>query len=530
MERRRKAGMYILQNALKNLVRNKSRNIMIGAIIFAIILTTVVALIINNTASAVIEKYKERFASQVYITPDMQKVMEEARKNSTDGKMLIKRPEISAEQLLQFANSDYLKESIATGSIVANSADIRAIDQDDTNQSGTNSGPIVGSGGGIMTSAGSNGNYKLYGDYWQDFNDGLRSLDSGMLPEADGECIISVELRDENNIAVGDVLTFTANMDVDTPSNMDFSNAQDGDKITVNDKEYMVSISAMGTVRLQRKVTYKLTVVGVYLDLTDEYANSSMPKSAGLNRRNEVLTTLDTLIAERSTDETGVMVNVTYYLKNPELLPQFDEEVRAKGLSDIFNVDTDTVSYEKVVKPVEGLKSISITFMVVVIVLGSIILLLLASISIRERKYEIGVLRAMGMKKAKVAFGLWVEILIITCICLAIGLGIGTAVAQPMSDMLLKNQVEAAQASTSQGPENGTIISGNPGGMALGGAQLGGGIQANAKSVSEMKITLGVDTIVEIIIIAIFLASFAGIVSITKITKYEPIKILMERN
>ena len=503
---------------------------MIGSIIFAIILTTVVALIINNTASAVIEEYKERFASQVYITPNMQKVMEEARKNSTDGKMLVKKPEIPSEQLLQFANSDYLKESIATGSIVANNADIRAIDQDDTNQSETNSGSIVGNGGGIMTSVGINGNYKLYGDYWQDFNDGLRSLDSGRLPETDGECIISAELSDNNNIAVGDVLTFTANMGVDTPSDMDFSNAQDGDKVTVNDKEYTVSISAMGTVRLQREVTYKLTVVGVYLDLTDEYANSNMPKSAGFNRRNEVLTTLGTLLVERSTDETGVMVNVTYYLKNPELLPQFDEEVRAKGLSDTFNVDTDTASYEKVVKPVEGLKSISITFMVVVMILGSIIFLLLASISIRERKYEIGVLRAMGMKKAKVAFGLWLEILTITCICLVIGLGIGTMVAQPVSDMLLKNQVEAVQASTSQGSGDGTIISGNPNGAVLGGTQLGGGIQANAKPVSEMKITLGADTIMEIIVIAILLASFAGIVSITKITKYEPIKILMERN
>ena len=168
--------------------------------------------------------------------------------------------------------------------------------------------------------------------------------------------------------------------------------------------------------------------------------------------------------------------------------------------------------------------------MVVVMILGSIILLLLASISIRERKYEIGVLRAMGMKKAKVAFGLWLEILTITCICLVIGLGIGTMVAQPVSDMLLKNQVEAVQASTSQGSGDGTIISGNPNGAVLGGTQLGGGIQANAKPVSEMKIALSAYTIMEIIIIAILLASFAGIVSITKITKYEPIKILMERN
>lgn len=518
--------MYILQNALKNLVRNKGRNLMIGAIIFVIILTTVVSLIINNTSSAVIEDYKERFASQVYITPDMQKVMEEAQKNSTDGKVMVKKPEIPSEQLLQFANSEYLKESIATGSIPANTSEIEAIDQDDSNSS--SGAAVTYGGGGMMSGPGMNGNYKLMGDSWEEFNEGLRSLESGRLPEADGEGVISSELRDLNNINLGDVITFTANMSVEAPSDMTSENVQEGDKVTVDGMEYTVSISGLGTVRLQREVTYPLTIVGVYSDLTDEYANDNMPKSPGFNKRNEILTSLDTLIAQRKANETGVNVNVTYYLKSPEMLEPFAAEVRSKGLSDLFNVNTDTASYEKVVKPVEGLKSISITFMVVVIILGSIILLLLASISIRERKYEIGVLRAMGMKKAKVALGLWFEILTITCFCLVIGLGVGTVAAQPVSDMLLLNQAEAAQSSTSQGAGGGNVIMG-PGGMQLGGAQLGGA-QTSAMPLSEMKISLDLVTISEIIAISILLASFAGLVSISKITKYEPIKILMERN
>lgn len=516
--------MYILQNALKNLVRNKGRNLMIGAIIFVIILTTVVSLIINNTSSAVIENYKERFASEVYITPDMQKVMEEAQKNSTDGKVMVKKPEIPSEQLLQFANSEYLKESIATGSIPANTSEIEAIDQDDSNSSSGAGATSIVSGGGMMAGPGMNGNYKLMGDSWEEFNEGLRSLESGRLPEANGEAVISGELRNRNNINLGDAITFTANMSVEPPSDLNSDNTQEGDKVTVEGIEYTVSLSGLGTVRLQREMSYSLTVVGVYNDLTDEYANDNMPKSPGFNRRNEILTSLDTLIAQRKANETGVNVNVTYYLKSPEMLESFAAEVRSKGLSDLFNVNTDTASYEKVVKPVEGLKSISLTFMVVVIILGSIILLLLASISIRERKYEIGVLRAMGMKKAKVALGLWFEILTITCFCLVIGLGVGTVAAQPVSDILLENQADAA----SQADGGGNMMMG-PGGMQLGGAQLGGA-QTNAKPLSEMKISLDLVTISEIIAISILLASFAGLVSISKITKYEPIKILMERN
>jgi putative ABC transport system permease protein len=513
--------MYIIQNALKNLVRNKGRNIMIGSIIFAIILTTVISLIINNTATTVIEDYKDRFGSEVSITPNMQKVQEEAMKNSVDGKMRITRPEISSELLIQFADSEYLKESIATGSTMGNSTQIKAIDQTDDDGAGTTSGQKV-------MIAGGNGNYSLLGDSWSDFSDGLRSIESGRLPEEDSECVISMDLQEQNNISVGDTLLFTAKMRIPTPD--DIENVEDGDLIEVNGTEYTISISGLGTVNLHREVEYSLTVVGIYNDLTDEYPNPNMPKMAAMNRRNEILTTLNTLLAQRGVDESGVSVNVTYFLKDPSMLSAFETEVRAKGLSDLFEIGTDAASYDSIVKPVLGLKSISITFMIVVMVLGGVILLLLTSISIRERKYEIGVLRAMGMKKGKVALGIWAEIFAITCICLVIGLGIGMVVAQPVSDVLLNSQVTAAE-STQQGP-NGMVTSG---GHAAGAVMMGSGgamkgASSNAKPLSEMKITLDMITVLEIIAISILLASLAGLVSISKITKYEPIKILMERN
>lgn len=531
--------MYILENALKNLIRNKGRNILIGAIIFAIITTTVVSLIINNTASAVIEDYKERFSSKVSITPDMQKVMQEAQQNPADGKVMMKRPEISSELYLQFTDSEYLKESIATGSIGANSNSITAIDQDEENttEDTPSNGPSNFRGNEISMRIGGNSNFKLYGDYWQDFKDGLRSVENGKIPENDNECIISTALSDANNISVGDTLTFTSNVSIDVPDDIDTSTLADGDTITLNNENYKVALSEMGTVTLSREVTYELKVVGTYADLTDEYSNENMPTSAALNRRNEVLTTLNTLLSTRNTDESGVQVHVTYYLSSPEYLTQFEAEVRSKGLPDTFTVTTDTTSYNRIVKPVLGLKNISLTFMLVVIILGSIILVLLSSISIRERKYEIGVLRAMGMKKSKVALGLWSETLIITCICLIIGLGVGAGVSQPISDKLLSNQVEAAQNTEQQGSSQfgGHVISEQrPNGSttpSMGGSMFFSGInQSNAQPLSEMKITLDFYTVLEIIVISILLASIAGLVSLSRITKYEPIKILMERN
>lgn len=52
------------------------------------------------------------------------------------------------------------------------------------------------------------------------------------------------------------------------------------------------------------------------------------------------------------------------------------------------------------------MKKITMVFLIVVLVLCAIILTLLTSILIRERKYEIDVLRAMEMKKGKRCLGL----------------------------------------------------------------------------------------------------------------------------
>jgi len=99
-------------------------------------------------------------------------------------------------------------------------------------------------------------------------------------------------------------------------------------------------------------------------------------------------------------------------------------------------------------------------------------------------------LKAMGMKKKKVALGLWVEIFTITCICFALGMGVGTMLSQPVSDMILAGQSNS----------------------------------------TNVNVSVSILTAMQILGVSLLLASIAGIISVSRITKCEPIKILMERN
>ena len=203
-------------------------------------------------------------------------------------------------------------------------------------------------------------------------------------------------------------------------------------------------------------------------------------------------------------------VDAVYYLKQPDMLAAFEMELRSKGLPDDYTVRTDESAFESLAGPVESLQNLALTFLIIVLVLGAVIMLLLSAIAIRERKYEIGVLRAMGMKKKKVALGLWTEIIVITCVCFALGMGAGTMLSQPVSDAIMTGQAQSADT---------------------GSTSLADRLSGTDSPTSE-KIDISVNgvTTLQILGFSILLASIAGIVSVSRITKCEPIKILMERN
>jgi len=128
---------------------------------------------------------------------------------------------------------------------------------------------------------------------------------------------------------------------------------------------------------------------------------------------------------------------------------------------------------------------------------------------------EVGVLRAMGMKRRKVAVGLVYESIAITAVCLIIGLGIGAAAAQPVSDTLLKEQVAAAESSSDTGTS-----------MFYAGTQT----DMNVEPLAVLDVKLNFKAVMLIILISLLLVLVSSVTGISFITKYEPIKILMDRS
>lgn len=466
--------MYIFKNALKNLVRNKERNILLGIIMTAILSCTAISILINTTSNEIIKDYKNRFGAEVFIQPDMEKTQEKINQ----GKMDELNKGVPNDIKEKISKSKYVKESIFSLTFSGYSKDIKALDQpegsDDIDMSN-----VVAIGGKSNLTKRPNLNILggLNEEGNKEFKNGTRKIIKGEMPKKNNEAIVSEEFAKLNNLKVGD--------------KMKIQNPQDPEKYE----------------------SLELSISGIYYDGAKSDNNFGV-KHHMLNRSNEIITTYDTLkLYDSKSDEDFVHIDAKYYLKDPDLVDDFNKEAHKLGLSDLFDLSVDSSSYNSIVKPVEGLKEISKIFMTLVLGFGGSVLVLISILAIRERKYEIGVLRAMGMKKGKVALGLVFETLSMIVISLSLGLTIGSISAQPISDMLLQGQIEAQKQAGSMSM---TIGMGAP--------------SQSVPALEKLNVFLSSEAILSITLIALLLGAVSAGIGILYINRYEPRKILTERD
>ncbi|KOS68189.1 hypothetical protein AEA09_06240 [Lysinibacillus contaminans] len=459
--------MYIFKNAMKNIKRNKGRNLLMAIVMVIISVTCVIALVINGATTSIITDYKNQFGSEVNVELDYAKIYESGDINEL--------PTVTIEELKGYADSDYVKDYYFYLEAPAVSNHISSLNQEDNSGIQGSEGAVGGGpelGPPNLKVIGST-SYQLF----EEFKKGERKIISGRIFENDNEIVISEDLAKLNNLKSGDNIVLRSIADV------------------------------------EKDIT--LTITGIYQDLTKDDSADYAYKDPYMTRRNELLTnyeTATTLVGEQS----NTMSRIKYFLNSPDDLESFVKEAQGKGLSEYYNFTNNEYLYKQIAGPVESVQKISTVFLVVVLILGGIILVLLNLIALRERKYEIGVLRAIGMKKINVIKTLVYESIIVTMVAVTIGLGVGGLASQPVSDKLLADQIEQRQ-------EQMDNMGGNFGGASA-------ALPNDADIIDSLNAELDLGVVFAIFLIGGLLVIISSSMSLIYITKYEPIKILSERN
>ena len=212
---------------------------------------------------------------------------------------------------------------------------------------------------------------------------------------------------------------------------------------------------------------------------------------------------------------------------------QFKEAVKNKAKEsgqdeDMYIVtSSDVATFKAGLKPLENLKSFATTFLYLTLAIGAIVLIVISVISIRDRKYEIGALAAMGLKKLRLSMMFMIEVLTVTLVAILIGAVAGSVASVPVTSYLLSAQVEQQQTADSSKQQQ----PGMPGGN-MERPDDGEVDTSKVEYVTADDIGFSVDifVILKMLAIGVVLAIVSGFTSILFILRYDPKQILANRD
>lgn len=262
--------MYIIKNAWINIKRHIGRNVLIGLIVLVIALSATVALSINTSGNKLIESYQNKNELAVTFQLDMKNL----RDNDTT------YTKLTVDDINTYADSDYVSSYYYTLSASLSSDDIEPIDisqkfepkeNDKNNQDRPNKDNFKESQGDFKITA--------YSDisYAEDFINGVSKIKEGnMISNEENSIIISEELATQNNLKVGDEVTF-----------------------------YLPEDSTK---------TYTFTIIGIF-ETTSDSSNEDFMNMNALNSQNQIYISVDTINTILEDTDTNSL-NATIYLKN----------------------------------------------------------------------------------------------------------------------------------------------------------------------------------------------------------------------
>ena len=384
-------------------------------------------------------------------------------------------------------------------------------------------------------SMGEQGDFTLVGyssdEAMEGFLDGTCTIvDGNVFEEGTKEyhCIITDELATYNDISVGDTIKITNPNDEEEVYELEVVGTYNNSQSTVTSGGFMQGFSTSSDAANQIYLSYN--ALSAIVSTSSENAEETTDENTGITR---------TTALPEQTSGTYVFATVEDYEK-------FSTDVYEAGLSEDYTVSSsDVTQYENSLLPLENLSQMSMYFLIVVFAIGGIILVVLNIFNVRERKYEVGVLTAIGMKKRKVAFQFILETLIVTIAFVVIGGGIGAVTSVPVTNSLLASQIEAQESQMEldedafgrdsnfdRGSMPGNMGGGMPGNMPFMSdmEEMPGFVGDAANYVQEVSSATDVGVLLKLLGIGVLLALIASAASVIFITRYDPLKILANRD
>lgn len=580
--------MFIFKYALKSISRSLGRNILIGIIVFIIATAACVAMSIQQAAETAAKNRLAEMNISAQLNIDRGYIYTKASQNANTTDMSVLMPEMNSlmkeysldldgmEEYRDIKKSDsdesIVKNFYYNSSISINGSGIEKYDLTSSSQETTSATEATTTEVQKMTDpAGNevetptmpqmeqqepqqmekNGDFTLTGydsyaamEVMADFgssedDDKTCKITQGSVFDdntTDYVCLIEDNLATFNNLSVGDKFSLV------NPKNEDETYEFEISGIYKNSS----GSSADGTDPANVIITSYKVVKDI--EEKSETTNAAASTSSDSDSKTESTTaattaetTAETTSASGSSDsssdeESNALISQftgTFVFGSVDDYNQFKEAVKNKAKEsgqdeDMYIVtSSDVATFKAGLKPLENLKSFATTFLYLTLAIGAIVLIVISVISIRDRKYEIGALAAMGLKKLRLSMMFMIEVLTVTLVAILIGAVAGSVASVPVTSYLLSAQVEQQQTADSSKQQQ----PGMPGGN-MERPDDGEVDTSKVEYVTADDIGFSVDifVILKMLAIGVVLAIVSGFTSILFILRYDPKQILANRD
>ena len=497
--------MNYMKRAIQSLWAKKGRSIIMIAVFSAILIFVLAGLTIRSGADLATTNAKKSVGATVTLSTNREAMFKQSDsedENSRPDPGSFERTPVNLSDAKKIAKLSNVKSySFEASTSADKSSGIEPIssDSDDSEEESTDE-QMAGFGGGGAPGGMSQGDFQIKGvsesSSYSEFSAGTASL-------VEGEAITSAD-EDTNNVLIEQSLAEANDLSV-------------GDKFKIKDSD---------------DKDVEVTIKGIYK--TSDSGDSMSAQFNFMNPSNTIFSSY-TMVNTLTGSEGKTIDSAVYNLEDPKDMDSFVKQANKLIDTDTFSLETNDQMYQQMLQPLNNVSSFAKNIVILVPVAGVVILTLIIMLSIRERKYEIGVLLSLGESRMKVISQFFVEIFICMIFALGIAAASGNVVGNAVGNQLLSQQTtsqnvegqEANAAGNNGGPGGQGQMPGGGNGGPRGGGQMGGNPFTQTEEIQELNISVKPMEILSLAGIGLGISLFSIVLSSAGILRLNPKKILI---
>ncbi|EAC2546060.1 ABC transporter permease [Listeria monocytogenes] len=499
--------MNFFKRAWLSMKARKGRSVL-QLIIFTVVCVLILSgFTIQSAADKASELAREQLGGTVTLTVDREKQMQSMRdeaassdSSSTESKPQFESSPIDVSDANELAKLNHVAsynyysstQALASGFDPIESSGDTSSSSDETSTTTETQGPGGGQGGPQMVDADLSISGLLDSATSTDFEAGTSELTSGVaITSADKDknvAMVEENLAEENDWKVGDSFTVTSS---------------DGNT----------------------KVTLK--IVGIYK--TTDSGSDMAQNFSFLNPYNKVYVPYTVANTIKGSDYKNTVDSAVYTMDDAANISAFEKEAKKVDSIDwdTFKLDANDTLYQQMIGPINSVASFSKNVVYIVSIAGALILGLLVMMQVRDRKYEMGVLLAIGEKRGKLIAQFFVEILIVALVSFGLAAASSHYVAQLAGNQLLAQQNSSTNETTTstenRGPGGGG--QGGPGGF----GESVSNLTKNTEQIKELDIQVTLEDMLKMGGIGIGIAFISVLLPAALVLRMNPKTILTKQ-